>query len=406
MSQFIIDVSEHQGKIDWEKVNTSGQVVAAIIRCGYGRDIANQDDDYWEYNASECERLGIPYGVYLYSYAQKQSSVNSEVQHTLRLLQGHKPTLPVFFDSEQKGTESFAVQACNTFCNEIAKAGYKVGLYTGEYWFNKYFKSTPFLKWIAKYGTNNGTMQKQPNIADVWAWQYTSKGTVDGINGRVDMSVVLQEDKFQLQPLKKIEHQVKKSVDEIAHEVINAQWGSGADRKARLEQAGYDYNAVQARVNEILAPKPHYTVEQAVNEIINGQHGTGDARKQWCESVGLNYNTVQSRINAIIAERNKPKYSVEQAANEIIAGHHGTGADRESWCRSVGLDYNAVQNLVNQKLSGHKSQPQSQTARKSITQVAKEVIQGKWGNNPQRAQKLRAAGYDPNAVQKEVNRLM
>ena len=57
MSQFIIDVSEHQGKIDWEKVNTSGQVVAAIIRCGYGRDIANQDDDYWEYNVSECESL-------------------------------------------------------------------------------------------------------------------------------------------------------------------------------------------------------------------------------------------------------------------------------------------------------------------------------------------------------------
>ena len=401
MSQYIIDVSEHQGKIDWERVRNNGKVVAAIIRCGYGRDISNQDDDYWQYNASECERLGIPYGVYLYSYAMKQSSINSEVQHALRLLQGHKPQLPVFFDSEQKGTQTFATQAANTFCSELEKAGYKVGVYASESWFKNYLAHTTWLRWIAKYGTNNGKEQKKPNVDNVWAWQYTSNGQVDGVAGRVDMSVVLQEDKFQLKILEQPAPAPTKSVDELAHEVINNQWGNGEDRKNRLTQAGYNYSAVQARVNEILAPKPHYTVEQAVNEILNGQHGTGDARKQWCESVGLDYNTVQSRINAIIAERNKPKYSVEQAANEIIAGQHGTGADRESWCRSVGLDYNAVQNLVNQKLSGHK-----QTARKSITQVAKEVIQGKWGNNPQRAQKLRAAGYDPNVVQKEVNRLM
>ena len=65
-----IDVSHHQGQIDWEKVKADG-IDFAIIRCGYGEDKTEYDDRWWEYNTSECERLGIPYGVYLYSYAGK-----------------------------------------------------------------------------------------------------------------------------------------------------------------------------------------------------------------------------------------------------------------------------------------------------------------------------------------------
>ena len=64
-----IDVSYHQGTIDWEKVKNSGQVDFAIIRCGIGMDQTNQDDTQWENNTSECERFGIPYGTFLYSYA-------------------------------------------------------------------------------------------------------------------------------------------------------------------------------------------------------------------------------------------------------------------------------------------------------------------------------------------------
>lgn len=85
-----IDVSEHNGKIDWKKVKADG-IDFAIIRCGYGMDDPEQDDDYWEYNVSECERLGIPYGVYLYSYADSTTRASKEADHTLRLLEGHNP---------------------------------------------------------------------------------------------------------------------------------------------------------------------------------------------------------------------------------------------------------------------------------------------------------------------------
>ena len=88
-----IDVSEHNGKIDWEKVKSSG-IDFAIIRCGYGMDLPKQDDKYWQYNVTECERLGIPYGVYIYSYADSTDRAASEADHVLRLLKGHTPSYP------------------------------------------------------------------------------------------------------------------------------------------------------------------------------------------------------------------------------------------------------------------------------------------------------------------------
>ena len=94
----IVDVSEHNGNIDWAKVKASG-IVGAIIRCGYGQDQTGQDDKKWLRNVSECERLGIPYGVYLYSYAKTTGAVHGEINHALRLLKGHSPAWPVYFDS-------------------------------------------------------------------------------------------------------------------------------------------------------------------------------------------------------------------------------------------------------------------------------------------------------------------
>ena len=75
-----IDVSEHNRNIDWEKVKAAG-IDYAIIRCGYGDNYDNQDDKQWLRNVSECERLGIPYGVYIYSYAQSTDMATSEAQH-------------------------------------------------------------------------------------------------------------------------------------------------------------------------------------------------------------------------------------------------------------------------------------------------------------------------------------
>lgn len=78
--------------IDWEKVKKDG-IDFAIIRCGYGGDYQSYDDRYWIRNVTECERLGIPYGVYLYSYSENIEDAKSEAAHALRLLKGHKPAM-------------------------------------------------------------------------------------------------------------------------------------------------------------------------------------------------------------------------------------------------------------------------------------------------------------------------
>ena len=90
-----IDVSHHQGAIDWGKVKAAG-IDFAIIRCGYGDDMESQDDRCWEANIKGCEENGIPYGIYIYSYATTPEMVDSEVRHTLRLIKetGAKPTYP------------------------------------------------------------------------------------------------------------------------------------------------------------------------------------------------------------------------------------------------------------------------------------------------------------------------
>lgn len=184
----ILDVSTHNGAIDWAKVR--GHVDAVIIRCGYGDNITSQDDKRFGYNAQRCEELGIPYGVYLYSYASTLAQANSEADHVIRLLSGRKLSLPVFFDSEEKGTERAAAGCCDIFCEKVRSAGYDVGIYASESWFNSYLKGKiddNLPRWIAKYSAS------KPRVEDVWAWQYTPAGSVPGITGRVDLSYILDE---------------------------------------------------------------------------------------------------------------------------------------------------------------------------------------------------------------------
>lgn len=194
MEKFLIDVSQHQGTINWDQVKS--HIDGAILRCGYGMDIASQDDKQWTRNVAECERLGIPYGVYIYSYATNTDRAKSEAQHVLRLIQGHKLSYPVYFDMEEPGTEGAAVANAIAFGNIIEAAGYWCGVYYNRNWHNNVIKGQldRFTRWGAGYGTNNG--QKQDNYKPGFGediWQYSSKGSVPGISGNVDVNVCYRD---------------------------------------------------------------------------------------------------------------------------------------------------------------------------------------------------------------------
>lgn len=178
----IIDVSRWQGKIDWEKVKP--QIDGAILRCGYGSDLTKQDDEQFKRNADECTRLGIPFGVYLYSYAKTEEQAKSEAAHVLRLIKGYKLSYPVYLDLEEHGTQAGAIERANIFGDIIEAAGYWCGVYANLNWWNNYLKGLDrFTKWVAQY--NSKCDFKGSNLD---MWQYSSKGTVDGIKGNVDMN--------------------------------------------------------------------------------------------------------------------------------------------------------------------------------------------------------------------------
>lgn len=184
-----IDVSEHQGKIDWDVVKNSGEVDFAILRVGYGDDFTSQDDAWWAYNVSECERLGIPYGVYIYSYATSYSQINSEVAHTKRLLSGHNPSYPVYIDMEDNSTKSLGqstlTKFAKSFCQQISSAGYTAGVYANLYWWNTYLNSSEldsYDRWVAQYN------YQCDYDGDYRLWQYCDDGKVKGISGYVDMN--------------------------------------------------------------------------------------------------------------------------------------------------------------------------------------------------------------------------
>ena len=193
-----IDVSYIQGNIDWEKVKNSGQVDFVIIRCGYGMDETKQDDSKWEYNSSECERLGIPYGVYLYSYADTTAKAKSEANHVIRLIKGKKLSYPIYYDMEDRSaldaknmTSTKAAQIAQTFFSTLEVAGYKnLGVYSNVARFDSKLASgkltTPIFsqypKWVASY---NDTCKYQGSYH---MWQYSNTGTIDGITGNVDLN--------------------------------------------------------------------------------------------------------------------------------------------------------------------------------------------------------------------------
>ncbi len=184
-----IDVSYHNGTIDWKRVKQS-EVEYAIIRCGYGTNDKSQDDKKWEENVKGCTDNNIPYGVYLYSYADTVEKASSEADHAIRLLQGKKFKYPVYYDLEEdairkKLSKTEIANIAKTFCNKLSAKGYTVGIYANKDWFTNYLTDSCFnnwTKWVAQYNTVCNYQGKYD------MWQCSSTGRVPGISGNVDLN--------------------------------------------------------------------------------------------------------------------------------------------------------------------------------------------------------------------------
>lgn len=197
MAYRIIDVSSNNGQLDWDRIKSS--IDGAIIRVGFGSDIESQDDSQAVRNIHECERLGIPYGVYLYSYCLNIDQTRSEAAHTLRMINGFNPVLGVWFDMEDadgykarnglvpEQNGELLTDFCTEFMQIIKEAGYKTGVYANWNYFNNILNDDRltgfegFNRWLAHWGIDEPSM-------DCLLWQCTSDAVIEGSSARTDFN--------------------------------------------------------------------------------------------------------------------------------------------------------------------------------------------------------------------------
>ena len=274
-----VDVSVWQGKIsvdNFKKAKAYG-VQYVILRLGYTGSSSKSPtiDSTFENNYKNAISAGLKVGAYYYSLATNTSMAQKEAEFCISKLKNKQITYPVYIDMEDntyqgKCSKSILASVCNSFCNTIKNAGYIPGVYASLSWFNNKIGTitAEHTKWVAQYYKEFQYKGKYD------MWQYTSSENVPGIAKNTDVSWCYKDFSKVAKPTPVVV--AKKSIDEIAQEVIDGKWGSGDARKKALTKAGYDYNKVQARVNEMLTPKkqkyagtlPSLTLKKSNAEVI------------------------------------------------------------------------------------------------------------------------------------------
>ena len=185
-----IDVSKHQGVIDWSKVKTD----FAILRAGFGR-YTSQKDPQFERNYAGAKAAGIPVGAYWYSYAKSAEEAREEAKACLQVLKGKRFEFPIYIDIEDS-TQGHLSRAtltaiCEAFCDTLEKAGYFAGVYASTYWFTSKLDHArlagKYTIWLADYRAGyNKALERDIH-------QYTSNGHVAGLSGRVDRNTCTRD---------------------------------------------------------------------------------------------------------------------------------------------------------------------------------------------------------------------
>lgn len=184
-----IDISKHNGNIDFGKVKDAG-IKFVIIRSSYGWF---NEDSKFKTNVKGCEKVGLEYGLYHYSYARNLGEAATEAKGLIKLAKSCNPTYPIVVDMEDADgykkrnnvSNEMCIKICEYICNELEKAGFYAMIYANLDWLNNRIddnRLNKFDKWVAQW-SSKCTYDKEYGI-----WQYTSDGKVNGISGRVDMN--------------------------------------------------------------------------------------------------------------------------------------------------------------------------------------------------------------------------
>ena len=510
-SEEVIDVSYVQSKtIDWAKVKAAG-IAGAIVRCGYrgyGSGSLNEDSMFMNH-VQGAYKAGLKIGIYFFTEAINEAEGREEARFALKMLQksGVKLTYPIAIDTENinasnptpransgKLSTANRTAAIKGFCDEIKKNGYEPMIYASTSWLNNQLNMSqlPYKVWVAQYNT------KVTYGGSYIIWQYTSTAKINGIDGVVDKNhsyyALGNTTPVTVTPAPTpTPAPTLKSIEVVAQEVLDGKWGSGDTRKQKLTAAGYNYDAVQKKVNEILENKKPYS-NLKENDYIGGnvvrigqatsnengnltggkagdQNGKEVSMANWSYVSGGKYNTWTHVFRAKDATaRLKIAQAAIDACNNNHIGYDIGSTDRKSCfkaAQAVNFDLSKVtkdceltcselanvciaaaglksylpvskaayvdslKNVLKDSsefimytaanytsqftnlLPGDIIMSSSHTAivikipaKKTIEQLAQEVLNGNWGSGDIRKKNLEAAGYDYDAVQKKVNEIL
>ena len=261
-----IDVSYANLSIDWSEVKKSG-IEFAILRSTFGSESESQIDSRYYQNATGCVKNNIPFATYHFAYFVNEKTAKDEADFAIKKANEYKKYVKFIVLDVEEDSVRYAKNmgynpdwtACSiAFMERIKSAGYTPVLYSNYNWLKSVFDYNKIKDYKLWYAAPDAI--KPAYTCAIW--QYSWKGKVNGINGDVDMNYLYDEMLIKssvkastgskASQVTSNTTTTKKSVETLAKEVIAGKWGNGDERKKKLTAAGYDYSAVQEKVNSLL----------------------------------------------------------------------------------------------------------------------------------------------------------
>ena len=261
-----IDVSYANLSIDWSEVKKSG-IEFAILRSTFGSESESQIDSQYYQNATGCVKNNIPFATYHFAYFVNEKTAKDEADFAIKKANEYKKYVKFIVLDVEEDSVRYAKNmgykpdwtACSiAFMERIKSAGYTPVLYSNYNWLKNVFNYNKIKNYKLWYAAPDAI--KPAYTCAIW--QYSWKGKVNGINGDVDMNYLYDEMLIKssvkastgskASQVTSNTTTTKKSVETLAKEVIAGKWGNGDERKKKLTAAGYDYSAVQEKVNSLL----------------------------------------------------------------------------------------------------------------------------------------------------------
>lgn len=275
-----VDISQWQVDVDFSKAVKAINFV--IIRAGY----SNKTDYLFEEHYNDAKSAGLNIGAYWYCYAQTVKAAELEAEYCIKALQGKQLSYPVFYDVEEHSTliqgKSVVSRIISAFCNKLENAGYFTGFYMSRANATQYVDDATadrYAAWVAEWG-NKLNYKRQYGI-----WQYSNNGKIPGYSNRIDLDYSQINYPAIIKSQGYNNYGLKKTIIQVANEVIAGNWGNGETRKKNLKNAGYDYDKVQAEVNRILSLNQK---EQALYYTVK--------RGDTLTKIAIRYNTTVSNL--------------------------------------------------------------------------------------------------------------